>query len=247
MNRQNSNILIVIPTYNEAANIPILYRGIKALKIKNLDLLFIDDDSPDGTGKIVDSFTHRDTHVFTLHREKKSGIGSAHLAGISWAYTHQYPTLITMDSDLTHSPSYIPKLLSKRNQGDLIIASRYLAKNSMVGWSPLRTVMTLISHNVVALIFGLHQDTSNGYRLYQIENIPKNIFSLIISTSYSFFFESLYLLKINNIRISEIPIKMHERIRGKSKMKFHDIWLYIKTVNRLFMTQLFFKNRLIVK
>src|SRR3990167_9912356 len=123
--------LIFIPTYNEKGNVSRLFKGILSLNL-NCDILFLDDNSPDGTGKEIDDLARRHSNVFTIHRSKRSGIGSAHKEGITWAYNKGYGLLVTMDSDMTHSPVYIPKMIAKSNS-DIVIASRFLSKRPMVG------------------------------------------------------------------------------------------------------------------
>jgi dolichol-phosphate mannosyltransferase len=247
MKNTRNYTLIFIPTYNEADNIPILFSKIQKLKLKNYDILFMDDNSPDGTGKLIDSLAKKYKNIFSKHRKGKLGIGTAHIEGIGWAYKNGYKSLITMDSDLTHSPSYIPKLISKMENYDLTVASRYLAKNSMVGWSKLRKLMTIMSHTAIRLVFNINTDTSNSYRLYRLDKISKNIFKKVRSTSYSFFFESLVIMKLNNVNIGEIPIRMHERIKGKSKMRINDVKLFAKTFLRLFFEKVFYRDSLLTK
>jgi len=247
MKNVRSKTLIFIPTYNEADNISVLFNKIRSLKLKDADVLLMDDNSPDGTGKIIDNIAKKYKYVFSMHRKGKLGIGTAHIEGIKWAYKNKYEKLITMDSDLTHSPSYIPKLLRKRGDFDIIVASRYLAKDSMVGWSRLRKIMTIISHTAIRLVFNINTDTSNSFRLYRLDKISSRLFDKVRSTSYSFFFESLVILKLNRQKIGEIPIRMHERVKGESKMRINDIALFAKTFFRLLYESVFERKSLLAK
>ena len=223
--------LIFIPTYNEKGNVSRLFKGILSLNL-NCDILFLDDNSPDGTGKEIDDLARRHSNVFTIHRSKRSGIGSAHKEGITWAYNKGYGFLVTMDSDMTHSPVYIPKMIAKSNS-DIVIASRFLSKRPMVGWNYLRTLMSIFSHFISASLLGLNYDVSNAYRLYNLKKIDSQVFNLIQSDSYSFFIESLYILKQNGYVISEVPATLYSRKYGRSKMRTKDIYLHFKTIASL--------------
>src|SRR5258708_6541903 len=128
--KHKSKTLVFIPTYNERENVERMHREITALGL-GLDILFIDDNSPDGTGQILDMLAHADSHLTVLHRSGKLGIGSAHKEGICWAYAHGYKTLITMDSDFTHPPGYIASLLDHAGDYEVVVGSRYLLPGSL--------------------------------------------------------------------------------------------------------------------
>jgi len=125
-----SKSLVFIPTYNEKGNVLKLYNHIKSLPI-NLDILFIDDSSPDGTGILLDDVAKKDKNLNIIHRKSKLGIGSAHKDGISWAYNKGYKILITMDSDYSHSPEDIYRFIELSNESDVIIGTRYMENSGM--------------------------------------------------------------------------------------------------------------------
>ncbi len=230
-------ILVLIPTFNEAGNIEKLIKGIFELNIPNLEVLVVDDNSTDGTIQRVEGLSRKYKKINILLREKKMGVGSAHLAGIKWAYEKKFDILVTMDADLTHLPSYIPKLIDclYSNNCHLVIASRHLRDSNMVGWSFLRKLLTSLNHFLVNFFFSIEFDTSNAFRAYNLQSFPKSIFDKISSSSYNFFFESLVYFKENNISICEIPIVMEERRVGRSKLSLGDILLHIKVfLNLLF-------------
>ena len=133
--------LIMIPTYNERNNIDFLISKLRKLKNK-FDILFIDDNSPDGTGHILDKMAINNKRINVFHREKKLGIGSAHLHGLDWAYMNKYQRLITLDGDLTHSPEDIEKFFVKIENFDVVVGSRFIRRNSLKGWSLHRKVLT---------------------------------------------------------------------------------------------------------
>ena len=126
--------LVMIPTYNESENVEIIASGVLSTGL-DVDLLFVDDGSPDGTGVILDRLARECPRLQVLHRPGKLGIGSAHKAGIRWAYQHGYTRLLTMDSDLSHSPSDIPRLLAASDDIDVVVGSRFVEANSLEGWA----------------------------------------------------------------------------------------------------------------
>lgn len=228
-------ILVLIPTFNEAGNIEELIEGIFKLNVLGIEVLIVDDNSTDGTVRIIENLKKKYKKINILVREKKMGIGSAHLVGIMWAYERKFDFLVTMDADLTHSPSYIPRLINCLSGYDLAIASRYLKGSKMIGWSFLRRFLTFLNHSLVSFFFSIKFDTSNAFRAYNLQNIPRSLFKKISSSSYGFFFESLIYFKENRIRICEIPVVMKEREAGKSKLKLRDVIYHV----RVFLELLF--------
>lgn len=213
-------ILVFIPTYNEKDNVARISEEILALG-DYLDILFVDDSSPDGTGRILDEISSKHPQVKVVHRPGRQGIGSAHLDGIRWAYDHNYQDCVTMDCDFTHSPSCILDILKCRC--DVAIGSRYQQENSLEDWAWHRKFMTIFAHALTRILLKLPHDASNGFRYYCLNRIPKGLFDLVSSKGYSFFFESLYILKCNHFSIEEIPIKLPSRVCGQSKMTLGEI------------------------
>src|SRR5207247_297503 len=148
-----SRLLIFVPTYNENRNVERLCAELRALPL-DADILFIDDGSPDGTGATLDRLARQHPRISVIHREGKLGIGSAHRAGIAYAYDKGYDLLITLDADFSHSPADLPRLLAAHDDGvDVVVASRYLAPDSLPGWSPHRLFLTRLGHLLVKLFF----------------------------------------------------------------------------------------------
>jgi len=215
-------ILIMIPTYNEVDNVGLIISRIRALNFKP-DILFVDDNSPDGTGKLLDNLSQEDHRLHVLHRPGKLGVGSAHLDGIAWAYEHGYNRLVTMDSDQTHSPEDINQFLKKANDSDVVIGSRFLEKNSLVGWSPYRKLMTHTGHFLTQFLLQIPYDATGAFRCYNLGRIPHVIFETVKSSGYSFFYESLHKLHNNHLRIAQMPIVLPARTYGHSKMRLTDM------------------------
>lgn len=221
------NVLILIPTYNESDNVQRIYFQIRHL-YNNFHVLFIDDNSPDGTGKIIDKLIKADTKIHVLHRKRKMGIGSAHLQGIQWAYQHHFKNLLTMDCDFSHSPKYIKKFLYYGKNYDIVIGSRYLKRDSLNGWNWYRKVLTKLGHLLTKYLLRIPYDASGAYRLYRLDKINKKYFNLITAKSYSFFFESLLILKLNKYSIKEFSIVLPPRTYGHSKMTLIDAVMSLK-------------------
>lgn len=212
-------ILLFIPTYNEKDNVESLYREIRGLH-PELDFLFVDDNSPDGTGEIIDRLAAGDPKVVARHRPGKLGIGGAHLEGIAWAYDHGYARLITMDCDFTHSPEYLKDFMREGAASDVIIGSRHVLPGSLADWDLYRKFMTQAGYLATKYLLRLPYDATGAYRHYRLDRIPRALFSLVRAKQYAFFFESLYALHHNGFSIKEIPIILPSRARGNSKMTF---------------------------
>jgi dolichol-phosphate mannosyltransferase len=226
----DQKLLIFIPTYNEAENVEALFNQIRGLKLA-ADILFLDDNSPDGTGQIIDRLAAENPGIHTIHRSGKQGIGSAHTTGIRWAYEHGYQRLVTMDCDFTHSPDRIADFLAQSEEYDLVVGSRYLQEGSLRTWNPMRKMLTRVGHMLTTTMLRMPYDATGAFRLYRLDRIPAGVFDIVYSRSYSFFFESLYVLWINSYRIKEIPLELPARTYGHSKMAWKDVlrstWLLV--------------------
>lgn len=209
--------LILIPTYNERDNAGALYQQLISLGL-DTDILYVDDNSPDGTGQLLDDLAAKDPRLFILHRPGKQGIGTAHKAGIAWAYARGYERLITMDCDFTHSPTDIPRLLEHAEQYNVVVGSRHMRADSLPGWNLLRRVLTRFGHFLTRNLLGIPQDATGAFRVYDLQKIPAWFFTGVVSSGYSFFFESMFLLVRNRYSIHEIPITLPARTYGHSKM-----------------------------
>lgn len=241
----SNKILIVIPTYNESENVVPLLVQICDEKLK-VDILFVDDNSPDGTGELIERQKKKHKNLQVLHRKGKEGIGSAHQAGINYAYEKQYEFLITMDSDFSHSPAYIPRLLEEAGTADIVVGSRYLQEKSLADWSLMRKILTHTGHLLTRILLGMKFDASNAFRLYDLKVIDQRIFGLVQSKSYSFFFESLFILYKNGLQITEIPIVLPKRTYGRSKMTFKDIYRSLSLLFKIFIRHKIFRSTVIL-
>ena len=229
------NPLVVIPTYNERNNVEFIIEKLLGLRT-DLDILFVDDNSPDGTGILLDALAEKNPSVWVLHRSAKEGIGSAHLAGLSWAREEGYQTVITMDCDMTHSPEDVPRFVEAVKSADVVIGSRYLRKHSLRGWNWRRKLLTHTAHILTRVFLSIPYDATGAFRAFRLDRLPSNVFSVVRSKSYPFLFESLLVLQLNGAKIVQIPINLPPRTYGSSKMRstepFSGVWHLVKVAGQ---------------
>ena len=222
-------LLVLIPTYNEIDNVIVLYEHLKRLELYvDIDILFIDDASPDGTGAALNDLSVRDQRVQVIHRKNKSGIGSAHKDGIRWAYAKGYKFLVTMDGDYAHSPDDIERFLELAVDHDLVVGTRFIRTDSMGDLSFTRRFLSSTAHFMTQYCLRMPYDSTNAFRLYRLDRIAEDLFHKVASDSYSFFFESLFIFHNNGVLITEIPISLGSRHSGASNMSMHDAMLSVK-------------------
>jgi len=218
-----TKLLIFVPTFNEINNVEIILSELLALNIE-ADILFMDDNSPDGTGALLDSLTKSYASLIVRHRAGKLGIGSAHRDGILWAYENGYSKILTLDCDATHPPEYIPEFLKKGIDADIVVGSRHLKKTSLQDWSLKRKFLTKLGHWLTFYCLGIPYDATGAFRLYDLQKIPQSFLGKVRSQGYSFFFESLSVLHQNGFKVGEVPIHLPTRINDESKMRYQDIY-----------------------
>jgi dolichol-phosphate mannosyltransferase len=234
--------LLFIPTYNEKENVERILAEILRLGL-DLDILFLDDNSPDGTGKLLDGLAEKHPNLRVIHRSEKLGIGSAHLAGIRWAYDHGYSRLITMDCDFSHPPEYLPDFIEGSRTHDVVVGSRYLLDESLKEWNLFRKAITHVGHLLTRYLLGMPYDASGAFRFYRLDRIPREAFDRVRSMGYSFFFESLFILHANRFSIKEVPIHLPARTYGHSKMSLSEALQSLKRLFRIYTTTLFNRKR----
>lgn len=211
-------VLVVIPTYNERENLGgILDRLHTALP--SVDVLVVDDGSPDGTGAYADKRAVEDDRVHVLHREQKSGLGAAYLAGFRWAMQRDYAVLVEMDADGSHAPEDLPRLLDTLSDADLVIGSRYVPGGRVVNW-PLRRQLLSRGANLYSKIaLGAPvNDITGGFRAYRREVLERLPLHEVASQGYCFQVDLAWRTARAGYRVLEVPITFTERERGNSKM-----------------------------
>lgn len=217
---QKNTILVAIPTYNERDNVSLLYKAIKSLQLP-IDFYFIDDNSPDGTGEVLDDIAALDSCVQVLHRSGKLGLGTAHIEAFRYARKNNYTFLITMDADFTHDPKYIPQLVAHETNNDIVIGSRYISGGGMSGWGKLRLPFTYFWRWMIRTCLGMPYDCTGAYRLYRVSSLDPAIFENLDSRGFSFCMESIYFFKKAGLKIGQIPIQAQNRLHGESKLSTH--------------------------
>ena len=241
---EKSSCLIFLATYNEAKNVQDVFGQIRN-ELPNEDILFVDDNSPDGTGQIIDKLVEDFEHVHVIHRAGKLGIGSAHKDALNWAYDHKYDYVITMDCDLAHSPKYLSIFLNTDPKYCVVIGSRFQNADSLPGWNLNRRFLTHLGHFLTRYLLGMPYDATGALRRYNLKTVPREFLNYLDAPSYSFFFESLHLLFVNSFLIKEIPIELPARIYGSSKMRLTDLFSGFNTLLRLCIKARFQKTKLL--
>lgn len=232
---KNSQLLVVTPTYNEAENIEYFMQNVKSL---GLDLLIVDDNSPDGTSNLVRKFADKSNGLFLITRGGKLGLGSAYREGFNWALNKNYNSIIEMDADFSHTFEDLQNLIKQTKNTDLVIGSRYIDGGSTLGWDFKRKLLSKTANVVTKYLVGSSvNDLTSGFRIYSHVALKKIDFNNIKSDGYSFQIEMTCEAMKNNLRIKEYPITFSERRLGKSKM---DIWIILEALRTIF--SLFFKR-----
>ena len=225
-------ILIAIATYNEYGNISFLLDSIFKENL-NSDVLFIDDSSQDKTEKAIKHYQEKNSNIKLISREKKMGVGSAHLRALEFAYSNKYEFLVTMDADFTHNPKYIKQMLKLNETYPVIIGSRHIEKNSIETWPLFRKFLTSSAFFVTKNLLNINFDSTSGFRSYNLKMIDRGIYNDIKSQSYSFFIESSFILN-KKLNVKAIPIKMPIRFAEKSKMNIIDVFTTFFLILKLF-------------
>ncbi|MCL5950842.1 MAG: polyprenol monophosphomannose synthase [Chloroflexi bacterium] len=224
---------VVIPTYNESDNIRNLAEGILALPIR-AHVIVVDDNSPDGTGALVDALATQEPRVHAVHRPAKLGLGTAHIAGMRQAFLLGLEPIVTMDADFSHHPRYIPGLIAGLDQNDVMIGSRYVPGGGTRFFSIQRQILSNVANAFARTALGLRAtDCTAGFRAYRRPVLESLNLDSIFSNGYSFLIELLFLCQRHGWRIGEIPIIYEDRRAGKSKISKAEIYKATYTVLRL--------------
>lgn len=209
---------VIIPTYNEKDNVSSLASAVLA-QHSDLQILFVDDNSPDGTGSLIDGLVAENERVHVLHRSGKLGLGSAYREGFKAALAMGADYLLEMDADLSHDPAMLPHFLTAIKDSDLVIGSRYLNGVSVVNWPIRRLILSYYASVYARLVTGLQlRDCTSGFKCFRRSTIEAIDLSRMTSDGYSFQIEMNYLCMEKGLKITEIPIIFIDRHSGSSKM-----------------------------
>ena len=234
------NILVIVPTLNEKNNIIILLKKLKLTKILH-DILFIDDNSKDGSQEVIKKIAKKNRNINYIFRPKKLGIGSAHKEGFVWSYKKKYKIIVTMDADGTHDPKYMKFMIQKlqRSNYDVVTTSRFLKKNSLKNWPLFRIILTTLRHIVISFLLFMPYDASGAFRCINCRKVKLKDLILAKQDSYSYFWESLFILYKKKYKISQIPIQLPYRKLGSSKMQIKDIIFSLYYLMIVFVKKIF--------
>jgi dolichol-phosphate mannosyltransferase len=214
----NRKALVVVPTYNERANLPVLVAGLMALP--NVRVLVVDDQSPDGTGEVAEALASEYAgRVSVLHRTGKKGFGRSYIDGIKHVLNEPVDVLCQMDADLSHDPRHLPDLVAATEQADVVIGSRYVQGGAIVNWPLRRRILSRVANVYIRAVTRLGvRDCTSGYRCWRRDAMARLPLDRFISDGYSFLVEMLFVAARGGCRISEVPITFVERREGESKV-----------------------------
>lgn len=215
--------VVVVPTYNERENLPPLAERLLRLAVP-VDLLVVDDNSPDGTGKIADELAAAHPNIHALHRTEKNGLGRAYIAGFKWALQHGYEFVFEMDGDFSHNPDDIPMFLQAARTADLVLGSRYLNGIRIINWPLSRLMLSKGAAKYVQIVTGMpFTDPTGGFKCFRRRALEALNLDEVHSNGYSFQIELSHKLWRQGMKIVEVPIIFTDRFQGHSKMSGHII------------------------
>jgi len=210
--------LIIIPTYDEKENVGPISQAIFRISPET-DILFVDDNSPDGTGAIIETLIKADPRIHVIHNPAKAGLGRAYITGFKWAIQRKYAFIFEMDADFSHDPAEIPNFIRAAQKADLVLGSRYVNGIRITNWPLSRLLLSKGAATYVSIITGLPvTDPTGGFKCYRREVLTTIDLDSIISNGYSFQVEMTYNVWLKGFRIEEIPITFVDRHSGYSKM-----------------------------
>lgn len=227
-------ISVIVPTYNERENLPVLLRKFAEVFEKNEiagEVIVVDDNSPDGTGDLAEEFKGRYGFLKVVHRREKLGLGSAYLKGFN---ASDGELIFTMDSDLSHDPSYLSRFLKAADHADIVVGSRYAKEGKIVGWGIYRKLVSKVANFLAKLVVGGEvRDVTSGYRAYRqdvFEQVPPEKFQ---SSGYAFQLEMMSEARKRGFVVEPVPITFVDRERGESKLGMLDILDFLKLAIKL--------------
>ncbi len=226
---------IVIPTYNEKENIIPLLRSILSQKVAAaLEIIVVDDNSPDGTGLLIDEESKLHQEISCIHRKGKLGLGSAYREGFRTALSRGADAIVGMDADFSHSPKYLPALLAGTAHADLVIGSRYIKGGGQKGCSLGRRILSRGANALARLLLALPtRDATSGFRCYTRAVFDRIDLSTVRSDGYSFLVEMVVRCRRAGLTIREVPIIFENRTRGASKISRREVWHGMMTILHL--------------
>ncbi|WP_285693851.1 polyprenol monophosphomannose synthase [Actinomadura sp. NBRC 104412] len=211
-------VLVIIPTYNERDNIEGIVGRVRAAA-PPVDVLIVDDASPDGTGELADGLAAADDHVKVLHRTGKEGLGPAYVAGFRWAAENGYDVMVEMDADGSHQPEELPRLLAALRDADLVIGARWIPGGKVENWPVTREALSRGANTYARLLLGMPlHDATGGFRAFRAATLEKIGLEGVDSRGYCFQIDLALRALREGLRVVEVPITFVDRVHGTSKM-----------------------------
>ena len=211
--------LVIVPTYNERDSLPEVAARLFAAAPEGVDLLVVDDNSPDGTAAVVKEMAADDPRIHLMERPGKLGLGTAYIAGFGWALERGYRAVVEMDADLSHDPADVPRLLEGLTASDLVIGSRYVPGGGVGNWGRLRRALSGAGNLYARAWLGYRvKDSTSGFRAYRTDVLREAQLETVRSEGYAFQVEMTFRFHVAGARIAEVPITFVERAAGRSKM-----------------------------
>jgi dolichol-phosphate mannosyltransferase len=229
--------LLIVPTYNERENLLRMAQKLLSLPV-GVDVLVVDGNSPDGTGKTADELAGKHPQIHVLHEQKKNGLGRAYIAGFKWALERGYEFIFEMDCDFSHNPDDVPAFLEAARDADLVLGSRYKDGIRVINWPLKRLVLSRCAGKYVKLVTGMpFTDPTGGYKCFRRRALLAVNLDAVQSKDYSFQIEMTHILWQQGFRIVEVPIIFTDRAEGHSKMSGHIVsealwmvwWLWLRS------------------
>jgi len=213
-----TRVLVIVPTFNERENLPIVIAQL--MRQPNVNVLVVDDRSPDGTGAIADDLARQHTgRIEVMHRVEHPGLGRSYIDGIRLAITRDVDVICQMDCDLSHDPAQLPSLIAETDRADVVIGSRYVPHGKVVNWPLRRRVLSRFANIYIRVITRMQpRDCTSGYRCWRRDALARLPLDQFGSDGYSFLVEMLYTASALGCRIAEVPITFVERRQGESKL-----------------------------
>lgn len=236
MLRNYEKVLIIIPTFNERENISKLIGEIDSTVSREVDILVIDDNSPDGTGKVVSEISLRNPRVKLLERKCKDGLARAYLEGFTYALKNHYPVIVCMDADLSHNPVYLNQFFEKIQEVDFVLGSRYVPGGGIEDWGWFRRLLSRWGNRYARWVLNAPiYDMTSGYKCLRADLLTKIGYQDIKSNGYEFTIELAYLFYRNGFSIKEIPIVFTDRRYGSSKLSK---WIILNALTKVWKLRL---------
>ena len=214
----NERYLVCMPTYNECVNLPLIVPAVLE-QDPRIEVLVVDDNSPDGTGALADALAADTPRVHVLHRAAKEGLGRAYLAAFTWALERGYDYVFEMDADFSHDPKFLPQFIEAIRSADIVIGSRYKQGVNVINWPISRLLLSVGANQYARMVTGLPiTDSTGGFKCFRRQVLESIDFSRVRSNGYAFQIEMSFRAWRKGFRIMEIPIVFTDRVEGQSKM-----------------------------